>query len=96
MPRGRPKKIINESIENPPMIFNREYKVGGVRSIWKYNLNISLNPIEVENIYPKGYMTEWEKIEEKNKSLPLTKRQFFNEENGKFVSYQRAKSLNLI
>jgi hypothetical protein len=35
-------------------------------------------------------------FEEEQAELPLTKRQFFNEINGKYVGYARAKALGIL
>lgn len=65
--------------------------------IWKYNLDIRDNgPVEVEVIYPKQFKSQHEIMEVENNNLPLTKRKYFNEANGKMVGYTRAKNLGII
>lgn len=92
--RGRPKsQTINP--EELPKIYQLEFlDKEGVKSIWKYDLDITKNgPIEVEQIYPKGYETPEELREKQNNKLPLTQREYLNPKNGKLVSYQRFKQL---
>lgn len=75
-----------------------EYKNSdGTTDIWKYDPNLNdRGPYEVEIIYPKNYKSPLDLLENSNDNLPLTKRKYINPANGKLVSYQRAKTLNLI
>jgi hypothetical protein len=88
--RGRPTLEIKET----PTKFTREFVDNeGVKSIWKYDLNITTTgPISVEQVYPKT----WKSWEELNNALPITKRMFLNEQTGGLVSYGRAKQLGII
>ena len=65
----------------------------GVISIWKYDLDkFNRGPIEVEQVYPKDYMSPIDK----NKKLPKSQQKFLNPENGRMVGYYRAKTLGLV
>ena len=88
--RGRPTLEIQEQ----PVKFTREFVDNeGVKSIWKYDLNVTTTgPVSVEQVYPKN----WKSWEELNDALPITKRMFYNEETGGLVSYGRAKQLGII
>jgi hypothetical protein len=88
--RGRPALEIQEQ----PIKFTREFVDNeGVKSIWKYDLNVTTTgPVSVEQVYPKN----WKSWEELNDALPITKRMFYNEETGGLVSYGRAKQLGII
>jgi len=87
--RGRPKIIDNEI---KPDIFERVYEDFEVRSVWKYNLNISRNgPISTEHFHKvEGPVV----IEDDY--LPKTQRKYINPQNGKEVGYTRAKNLGII
>ena len=89
--RGRPALI--PITEKPPK-YTREYiSEDGSTEIWHFNSKITQNgPVSVEIKHIKKYKS----FEEEQAELPLTKRQFFNEINGKYVSYGRAKQLKLI
>jgi len=79
--------------------FIREYVdiVTKIKQIWYYDLNKFTNgPIKTEIFYPNGFISNEESKTKSNKQLPLTKQTFFNPENGKYVGYNRAKSLGLI
>lgn len=94
--RGRPKSnetLAAEQAERPTK-FERVYTdADGGKQVWKYDLNKNPHgPIEVDIVYPKGTKV----AEELEASLPKTKRRYLNPKNGKFVSYQRAKSLGLV
>ena len=96
--RGRPKSLsINP--EDLPRQFTREMAPdddGGI-SLWKYDLDkTEKGPIEVEFIYPKGFKSSQEKIDENNAKLPFKYREYINPINGKIVGHARAKSLGLI
>lgn len=69
----------------------------GTIDIWKYDPSKSTSgAYEVETTYPKGYKHQDEIIVKEQSNIPLTKRQFLNPQNGKMVSYQRARMLKLI
>lgn len=88
--RGRPAIVRDEQSSK----FTRRYDSdNGDYSIWTFDLDKnSSGPIKVEMFYKKT-PTSFEEDQEK---LPLTKRKFINDENNKIVSYQRAKTLNLV
>lgn len=89
--RGRP---VITPIENKPAKFSREYKSdNGDMEIWYFDTNITKNgPVSVEIKYAKKQKS----FEEEQAELPLTKRQFLNEANGKYVGYTRAKALGIL
>ena len=89
--RGRPALI---SIEDKPTKYTREYiSEDGSSEIWRFDTNVTQNgPISVEMKHAKKYKS----FEEEQAELPLTKRQFFNEANGKYVRYTRAKALGIL
>jgi hypothetical protein len=69
----------------------------GVITIWKYNLHKNQRgPVEVELVYPKDYQTVEQRLNMDNSSLPKTKQQYLNPNNGKMVGYYRAKTLGLV
>jgi hypothetical protein len=94
--RGRPKLIIDPNPIEPNWLstkFTREYNHDGVKSVWNFDLTKSTNgPISVEITYPSNYKL----VEDENEQLPKTKRKYLNPNNGKYVGFQRAKSLGLI
>jgi len=89
--RGRPALI---SIEEKPTKYTREYKnEDGSTEVWYFDSKISQNgPVSVEIKYSKKYKS----FEEEQEELPITKRKFFNESNGKYVGYTRAKALGIL
>jgi len=89
--RGRPALI--PITEKPPK-YTREYiSEDGSTEIWHFNSKITQNgPVSVEIKHSKKYKS----FEEEQAELPLTKRQFFNEANGKYVGYARAKALGIL
>jgi hypothetical protein len=74
--------------------YTREYKSeDGSSEIWRFDTNVTRNgPVSVEIKHAKKYKS----FEEEQAELPLTKRQFFNEANGKYVGYTRAKALGIL
>lgn len=64
----------------------------GVRH--KYTLTPS-GMVSSELIYPKNWKSLIEELEEQNKKLPKSKQRFLTDE-GKIVSYYRAKQLGLV
>jgi hypothetical protein len=86
------KKIIERELKT--FKFIREYKnEDGSTETWYYDSTISQNgPSRVEIKHSKKYKS----FEEEQAELPLTKRQFFNEANGKYVGYTRAKALGIL
>ena len=93
--RGRP---VIQHIEEKPRHFTRVMKDSdGVTSTWIYNLDkFDRGPIEVINEYPKDWKSPEEEHETDERNLPITKRTFLNQANGKFVGYGRAKQLGII
>lgn len=89
--RGRPALI---PITEKPTKYTREYNSDdGSTEIWHFNSEITRNgPVSVEIKHAKKYKS----FEEEQAELPLTKRQFFNEANGKYVGYTRAKALGIL
>jgi hypothetical protein len=89
--RGRPSI---STIEDKPTKFTREYKSEeGISEIWYFDTSITQNgPVSVEIKHAKKYKS----FEEEQAELPLTKRMFFNEINGKYVGYARAKALGIL
>lgn len=89
--RGRPKEI---EPEDRPSKFEKIFtEKSGIIHVWKYDLKKSnKGPIEVEIKYPKDYKDE---VLENDESLPLTKRQWINPQNGKLVGYGRAVQLGI-
>jgi hypothetical protein len=89
--RGRPSI---STIEDKPTKFTREYKNDdGSTEIWFFDSKITQNgPVSVEIKHAKKYKS----FEEEQAELPLTKRQFFNKANGKYVGYARAKALGIL
>ena len=89
--RGRPALI---PIVEKPTKYTREYvSEDGSNEIWRFDTNVTRNgPVSVEIKHAKKYKS----FEEEQAELPLTKRQFFNEANGKYVGYTRAKALGIL
>ena len=89
--RGRPTLL---TVEERPTKYTREYKNDdGINEIWYFDTNITKNgPVSVEIKYSKKYKS----FEEEQEELPITKRKFFNESNGKYVGYTRAKALGIL
>jgi hypothetical protein len=93
--RGRPKEQPSQEVLSK---YSHEYTDNeGIKAIWKYNLDkTDKGPIEVEFIYPTGWKSAQEKINENNAKLPFKYREYINPVNGKIVGHARAKSLGLI
>jgi hypothetical protein len=89
--RGRPAFT---PIEEKSSKYTREYiSEDGSAEIWRFDTNVTRNgPVSVEMKHAKKYKS----FDEEQAELPLTKRQFFNEANGKYVGYARAKALGII
>jgi hypothetical protein len=89
--RGRPTLL---TVEERPTKYTREYKSDdGSSEIWYFDSKITQNgPVSVEIKHAKKYKS----FEEEQAELPLTKRQFFNKANGKYVGYARAKALGIL
>lgn len=77
--------------------FTRELRhPDGTSSIWKYDLDKFANgPYEVEQVYPKDYISVEDKIKKENKKVSKYDQKFINPANGRTVSYYRAKVLGL-
>jgi len=89
--RGRP---VSTLIENKLLKYTREYESeDGSTEVWYFDRSITRNgPVSVEIKHFKQYIS----FEEEQAGLPLTKRQFFNEINHKYVGYARAKALGIL
>jgi len=68
----------------------------GTEDIWEYDDSISKNVIQVTIGYPKHFSSPEEQNNKLNLKLNKTDQKFFNESNGKYVGYQRAKQLGII
>lgn len=64
----------------------------GIKTTWTYNIGYKKGPISVEVEYPRNYIS----FEEEQESLPITKRQYFDEKEGYYVGYQTAKKKGII
>lgn len=64
-----------------------------IKSKWTFDKSIfNKGPICVEFEYPSDYIS----YDEEQQKLPTTKRQYLDEKNGYYVSYQTAKKKGLI
>ena len=89
LPKGRPSEKMAEVITKYTQVFERN----GIKTIWNWDKTIFPNgPISVEVEYPKGYKS----YEEEQEALPATKRMYFDEAEGYYVSYQTAKKKGII
>ncbi len=61
----------------------------------RYFMSENGRVITSETSYSKGHKSLYEELEEKNKGLPKTKRQYMTDE-GKVVGYLTAKKLGII
>jgi hypothetical protein len=88
---GRPTSA---PMAEKPTKYTREYtSEDGSSEIWYFNSEITQKgPVSVEMKHVKKYKS----FDEEQAELPLTKRQFFNEANGKYVGYTRAKALGIL
>jgi hypothetical protein len=86
------------NVVNTPRKFQHEFKDSdGTITIWKYDLDkFTRGPIEVENVYPKDYLSPEQAQKKANKKLPKSQQQFLNPATGKMVGYYRAKTLGLV
>lgn len=77
--------------------FNKEFTFSdGTKSIWKFNLDKFPNgPYEVEQVYPKDYISVEDKFKKENKKVSKYQQKFINPANGRTISYYRAKALGL-
>lgn len=72
-------------------------ELNGVTHTWFFKKDqLNLGPFKVTIDYPKDYSSEEEDRKTSNKKVSKTKQRFINPNNGKEVSYQRAKQLGLI
>jgi hypothetical protein len=78
--------------------FTREFiDDDGIKSIWKYDLNITTSgPISTEQIFPKNMEIIVEEEIILNESLPMSKRKFWSEATQKWVGYTRGLALGLV
>jgi hypothetical protein len=89
LPKGRPSEKPVEVLSQYTQVFEKE----GIKTIWTWDKTKFKNgPISVEVEYPKEYKS----FEEEQASLPVTKRQYFDEESGYYVGYQTAKKKGII
>ena len=91
MQKGKPTEEVKTK-------FTREFvDDDGIKSIWKYDLNITTNgPISTEQILPKNMEITVEEEVILNESLPMSKRKYWSEATQKWVGYTRAYALGLI
>jgi hypothetical protein len=89
LPKGRP----SEKPNTPLLQYTQVFEKDGVKTIWTWDkTRAPFGPISVEVEYPKSYKS----FEEEQASLPVTKRQYFDEESGYYVGYQTAKKKGII
>ena len=99
--RGRPSidKDQQQIDQFKANIYTKDFKnADGTTDRWYYNLNKYPNgPYKTEcDIYNKEPMPENKQVVISQESLPKTKRQYINPNNGKLVGYTRARMLGLI
>jgi hypothetical protein len=89
LPKGRPSEKPNVPLLQYTQIFEKD----DIKTTWTWDKTRSKNsPISVEIEYPRDYKN----FEEEQASLPITKRQYFDEESGYYVGYQTAKKKGII
>jgi len=89
LPKGRPSEKPNE----PLFQYTQVFENNGYKTIWTWDKTKFKNgPVSVEIEYPREYKS----FEEEQASLPVTKRQYFDEESGYYVGYQTAKKKGII
>ena len=87
MAKNNKEEILNKKPSKKEIILTDEIST----DTWVYNDKGQL--LEVRIDWDKTYLKKYKTDIEYQESLPKSKRQYFNPENGKFVGYARAKSL---
>jgi hypothetical protein len=89
LPKGRPSEKPAELRLKYTQVFERD----GIKTTWIWDKTIFANgPISVEVEYPKNFKS----YEEEQATLSATKRMYFDEVEGYYVSYQTAKKKGII
>ena len=87
MAKQNKEEILNKKPSKKEIILTDEIST----DTWVYNDKGQL--LEVRLDWDKGYLKKYKADIEYQESLPKSKRQYLNPENGKFVGYARAKAL---
>jgi len=87
MAKNNKEEILNKKPSKKEIILTDEIST----DTWIYNDKGQL--LEVRIDWDKTYLKKYKTDIEYQESLPKSKRQYLNPENGKFVGYTRAKSL---
>lgn len=80
-------------IESPSVNLKKEYVYSDEVSTDTWIFNSKGQLLEVKFDWDKKYLKKYKEDTEFQLSLPKSKRQYLNPENGKFVGYARAKAL---
>lgn len=76
--------------------FETTCKETGIRTVYTYQEPMSRGIQSVELFYPKNYLSEPDRLDQINQSLPKHKQRYINPESGKEIGYYRAKTLGLV
>ena len=87
MAKQNKEEILNKKPSKKEIILTDEIST----DTWVYNDKGQL--LEVRLDWDKAYLKKYKADIEYQESLPKSKRQYLNPENGKFVGYTRAKDL---
>ena len=87
MAKQNKEEILNKKPSKKEIILTDEIST----DTWVYNDKGQL--LEVRLDWDKAYLKKYKADIEYQESLPKSKRQYLNPENGKFVGYSRAKAL---
>lgn len=87
MAKQNKEEILNKTPSKKEIILTDEIST----DTWVYNDKGQL--LEVRLDWDKAYLKKYKADIEYQESLPKSKRQYLNPENGKFVGYTRAKAL---
>jgi len=87
MAKNNKEEILNKKPSKKEIILTDEIST----DTWIYNDKGQL--LEVRIDWDKTYLKKYKTDIEYQESLPKSKRQYLNPENGKFVGYARAKAL---
>jgi hypothetical protein len=87
MAKNNKEEILNKKPSKKEIILTDEIST----DTWVYNDKGQL--LEVRIDWDKTYLKKYKTDIEYQESLPKSKRQYLNPENGKFVGYARAKAL---
>jgi hypothetical protein len=87
MAKQNKEEILNKKPSKKEIILTDEIST----DTWVYNDKGQL--LEVRLDWDKAYLKKYKADIEYQESLPKSKRQYLNPENGKFVGYARAKAL---